>query len=250
MVHDRFTVEVADIDTLKAAINTPQRGIGLRRLPRDARLLTPERPGADQGLPGTLAPRGVARSRRPGGGHPGAVRRDRPHRHGGPAGSRHPPAGGAPGPHRRLRRGGAAAAHRRPPGPPRPLIGRPRHPAPAARRRGGGRERPRARRPRRAASGTSSSATTTAPPRRTRARPAAATQQTRAAPAAPPPDQAAVPDEVPTIDKSAHTVAVFNASGIDGVAGDIVAPALENEGYQVPLVANPPDGTRTGRSRS
>ena len=58
------------------------------------------------------------------------------------------------------------------------------------------------------------------------------------------PDQAAVPDDVPQIDKSAHTVAVFNASGIDGVAGDIVAPALENEGYQVPLVANPPDGDR------
>ncbi len=80
-------------------------------------------------------------------------------------------------------------------------------------------------------------------------RPAAATQQTQTAPAAPPPDQAAVPDEVPTIDKSAHTVAVFNASGIDGVAGDIVAPALENEGYQVPLVANPPDGD-TDRQKS
>ena len=80
-------------------------------------------------------------------------------------------------------------------------------------------------------------------------RPAAATQQTQAAPAAPPPDQAAVPDEVPTIDKSAHTVAVFNASGIDGVAGDIVAPALENEGYQVPLVANPLDGD-TDRQKS
>jgi hypothetical protein len=54
---------------------------------------------------------------------------------------------------------------------------------------------------------------------------------------------------VPQIDKSAHTVAVFNASGIDGVAGDIVAPALENEGYQVPLVANPPDGD-TDRQKS
>jgi hypothetical protein len=66
--------------------------------------------------------------------------------------------------------------------------------------------------------------------------------QNQTAPAVPPPDQALVPDEVPQINKSAHTVAVFNASGIDGVAGDIVAPALENEGYQVPLVANPPDG--------
>jgi LytR cell envelope-related transcriptional attenuator len=80
--------------------------------------------------------------------------------------------------------------------------------------------------------------------------PAATTQQqTRTAPAAPPPDQAVVPDEVPQIDKTLHTVAVFNASGIDGVAGDIVAPALENEGYQVPLVANPPDGD-TDRQKS
>ena len=51
-----------------------------------------------------------------------------------------------------------------------------------------------------------------------------------------------MPDAVPQIDKSQYAVAVFNACGIDGVAGDIVAPALENEGYQVPLVANPPDG--------
>ena len=81
-------------------------------------------------------------------------------------------------------------------------------------------------------------------------RPAASTQQQQqTAPAAPPPDQALVPDEVPQIDKSAHTVAVFNASGIDGVAGDLVAPALENEGYQVPLVANPPDGD-TDRQRT
>lgn len=80
-------------------------------------------------------------------------------------------------------------------------------------------------------------------------RPAASTQQAQTAPAAPPPDQALVPDEVPQIDKSAHTVAVFNASGIDGVAGDLVAPALENEGYQVPLVANPPDGD-TDRQRT
>lgn len=74
--------------------------------------------------------------------------------------------------------------------------------------------------------------------------PAVTTQQSEEgqAPAPPPVDQSLVPDEAPQIDKSAHTVAVFNSSGIDGVAGDIVAPALENEGYQVPLVANPPDG--------
>lgn len=75
------------------------------------------------------------------------------------------------------------------------------------------------------------------------------TQETRTAPAAPPPDPTLVPDEPPQIDKAAHTVAVFNSSGIDGVAGDIVAPALQNEGYQVPLVANPPDGD-TDRQKS
>jgi LytR cell envelope-related transcriptional attenuator len=79
--------------------------------------------------------------------------------------------------------------------------------------------------------------------------PAATQQGAQTAPALPPPDQAAVPEDVPQIDKGAHTVAVFNASGIDGVAGDIVAPALENEGYQVPLVANPPDGD-TDRQKS
>ncbi len=79
--------------------------------------------------------------------------------------------------------------------------------------------------------------------------PPATTQGAQTAPAAPPPDQAAVPEDVPQVDKTAHTVAVFNASGIDGVAGDIVAPALENEGYQVPLVANPPDGD-TDRQKS
>jgi LytR cell envelope-related transcriptional attenuator len=62
------------------------------------------------------------------------------------------------------------------------------------------------------------------------------------APAPPPVDQSLVPDEVPQIDKGAHTVAVFNSSGIDGVANDVVRPVLENEGYQVPLVDNPPDG--------
>ena len=72
--------------------------------------------------------------------------------------------------------------------------------------------------------------------------PAAAHQGGRSKPAAPPPHHAAVADEVPQIDKSAHTVAVFNASGIDGVAGDNVAPARENQGYQVPLVAKTPHG--------
>jgi LytR cell envelope-related transcriptional attenuator len=68
-------------------------------------------------------------------------------------------------------------------------------------------------------------------------------------PTAPPVDQSAVPKDVPQIDKASVKVAVFNASGVDGVAGDLVAPALENEGYQVPLVANPPDGD-TDRAKS
>jgi len=65
-------------------------------------------------------------------------------------------------------------------------------------------------------------------------------QQTQTQPR--PVDPSVIPAEVPQIDKTAATVAVFNSSGIDGVAGDIVGPALENEGYQVPLVDNPPDG--------
>ena len=48
---------------------------------------------------------------------------------------------------------------------------------------------------------------------------------------------------------SAYTVAVFNASGISGVARDTIAPRLTNEGWTVAKVDNPPDG-ETGRKES
>ena len=65
-----------------------------------------------------------------------------------------------------------------------------------------------------------------------------------------PVDQTLVPEEVPVLgDKTIYTVAVFNASGVSGAAGDLTAPKLESEGWSVPLVANEPDGV-TGRQES
>jgi len=65
-----------------------------------------------------------------------------------------------------------------------------------------------------------------------------------------PVDQTLVPDEVPPVaDKTIYTVAVFNATGVPGAAGEITAPKLEAEGWSVPLVANEPDGV-TGRQES
>ena len=61
-----------------------------------------------------------------------------------------------------------------------------------------------------------------------------------------------VPASVPSLaDPSQYTVAVFNASGVTGIARTVVAPALQNEGFQVPtaLVTNPPDGA-TDRAQS
>jgi len=58
-----------------------------------------------------------------------------------------------------------------------------------------------------------------------------------------PVDATLVPADVPAIaDKSIYTVTVFNATGIAGAAGDVIAPALTNEGWSVPLVANEPNG--------
>jgi septal ring-binding cell division protein DamX len=86
--------------------------------------------------------------------------------------------------------------------------------------------------------------------------PAAATTTTSTTGTAPQPlnpvDSTLVPSDVPSLDDpSQYTVAVFNASGITGVARTVVAPALQNEGFQVPtsLVTNPPDGA-TDRAQS
>ncbi len=65
-----------------------------------------------------------------------------------------------------------------------------------------------------------------------------------------PVDQTIVPDNVPPItDKSIYTVQVFNASGVPGAAGDVIAPRLQGEGWNVPPAANEPNG-ETGRRES
>ncbi|WP_217915721.1 LytR C-terminal domain-containing protein [Miltoncostaea marina] len=72
----------------------------------------------------------------------------------------------------------------------------------------------------------------------------ATTEQRTATAPAEPVDATLVPDDVPAIaDKSIYSVAVFNASGQQGYASDVAAPALVNEGWSVPVVDNPPDGT-------
>ena len=69
--------------------------------------------------------------------------------------------------------------------------------------------------------------------------------------AAPTPvDTSLVPADVPPLpDKSIYTVAVFNATGIAGAAGDVVAPALTNAGWNVPVVDNEPNQV-TGLKKS
>ncbi len=65
-----------------------------------------------------------------------------------------------------------------------------------------------------------------------------------------PVDSTLVPTDPPVLaDKSAFTVAVFNASGVSGAAADVIAPQLTNEGWTVSKVDNPPDG-ETGRTQS
>lgn len=65
-----------------------------------------------------------------------------------------------------------------------------------------------------------------------------------------PVDATLLPEVVPALaDKSIYTLAVFNATGIAGAAGDVVAPALTGEGWTVPLVDNEPN-QETGRKKS
>lgn len=52
-----------------------------------------------------------------------------------------------------------------------------------------------------------------------------------------------IPANVPPLaDTSRYSVAVFNASGVAGAAGDVVTPRLETEGYQVPITRDYPNG--------
>jgi uncharacterized iron-regulated membrane protein len=65
-----------------------------------------------------------------------------------------------------------------------------------------------------------------------------------------PVDQTIVPADVPAVpDKSIYTVAVFNASGVSGAAGEKTAPRLTAEGWNVGMVANEPNDD-TGRQES
>lgn len=89
-------------------------------------------------------------------------------------------------------------------------------------------------------SGTSAGATTTA-------------GTTTAAPPSPV-DATLVPADVPPIpDKSIYTLSVFNATGISGAAGEVVAPALTTDGWTIPNdtvhIQNEPNGV-TGLKKS
>lgn len=70
-----------------------------------------------------------------------------------------------------------------------------------------------------------------------------ASTTTSTTPQAPTPvDATLLPEVVPPLtDKSIYTLAVFNATGIAGAAGDVVAPDLTNEGWTVPLIDNEPN---------
>ena len=84
----------------------------------------------------------------------------------------------------------------------------------------------------------------------TTSQPAGASNGSPTATVPKPVDSTLVPADVPALaDKSAYTVAVFNASGVSGAAADVIAPELTNEGWTVSKVDNPPDG-ETGRTQS
>jgi hypothetical protein len=71
--------------------------------------------------------------------------------------------------------------------------------------------------------------------------PAGTTQAQTAANPPEPVDSTLVPDEVPPVaDKTTFRVAVFNASGIQGAAGEVIAPQLQNEGWTTEPIANAP----------
>lgn len=46
----------------------------------------------------------------------------------------------------------------------------------------------------------------------------------------------------PLADNGAVTVTILNASGVEGVANEKIAPDINLQGYRLGLVANPPDG--------
>ena len=69
------------------------------------------------------------------------------------------------------------------------------------------------------------------------------TTASRTTPVEPPTpvDATLVPETVPVLaDKSIYTVAVFNASGVQGAAGQVVGPQLQGEGWTTGTIANAP----------
>ncbi len=69
------------------------------------------------------------------------------------------------------------------------------------------------------------------------------TISTPTGPPAVPPDQSTVPDDLPPLDnKSLYDVAVLNATEVSGLATNVIAPRVENEGYQVPYIGDAPEG--------
>ena len=72
------------------------------------------------------------------------------------------------------------------------------------------------------------------------------TISTPSGPPAVPPDQSTVPDDLPPLEnKSLYDVAVLNATEVPGLAGDVIGPRVENEGYQVPFIGDAPEGLTT-----
>jgi LytR cell envelope-related transcriptional attenuator len=58
-----------------------------------------------------------------------------------------------------------------------------------------------------------------------------------------PVDPTAVPANPPDVDPGTVTVALFNASGVEGAARNVVSAQVEQFGYVLGVVENPPDGT-------
>jgi hypothetical protein len=57
-----------------------------------------------------------------------------------------------------------------------------------------------------------------------------------------PPDSSTVPDDLPPLrDKSLYDVAVLNATDVSGLAGDVISPRVENEGYTVTYIGDAPE---------
>ncbi len=72
------------------------------------------------------------------------------------------------------------------------------------------------------------------------------TISTPSGPPAVPPDQSTVPDDLPPLDnKSLYDVAVLNATEVPNLAGNVIGPRVENEGYALGIIGDAPEGLQT-----